>query len=277
MDLTRGLHLAIKTEFNCVQTIQTFSSPAKESAGITFLKNILPNTFLALATVPAESLAVRRILFLLENHSASLRRPLTFVGKVKHLHDSHTHTIRQIGLRKLFTGSSSRVSYCLARSLVTLQGMEHFGSDSRGLFFTALVKNLTLPLSLFATVRQSGLSLLNTYRFVTKSAVDPVVHASFFMRNLLTNGCLLSGFLARDYCDEVIGKSDSIIPTSLGITVSCVTSTCLNAFLKPFFTGKYPTKACLATACRLPALAPLAFREIAFIAFIFASSAPRHL
>lgn len=248
-------------------------SPLKVSARDKFLKNLMTNTFLALGTVPAECLAVRRILSLLENPTSTSSFILSNTVNPSRL--SYVATIRAIGIRKLFSGSFSRLSYCLAGSFATLQGMDYFGADSRGLFCTAVVKNLILPLSLLANARQGGLPLSKTFHFVAKSSVDPVVHTSFFLRNLLANSCLLPGFFVRDHLYQVMGESDSKIPTVVALMVSSLTSTFMNGFLKPFFTGKYLIGARYATAIKFPALVPLLFRETASGALIFLNSSPR--
>ena len=214
---------------------------------------------LAFCTIPVECLAVRRILSLLDNQPK-----LRYVA-----------SIQNIGMRKLFSGSLSRLSYCLTGNLATLQGIEYFGSDSRGLFLTALVKNIILPLSLLANARQSCLSWSKTISFVAKSSIDPVVHSSFFLRNLIANSCLIPGFIVRDHYYQVLGKSDSKIPTLIGLTVSAITSALMNTFLKPFFTGKYLAKDRIRTAIKFPALIPLLLRETASVSLIFANSSPK--
>ncbi len=249
-------------------------SCSKASPTDQFLKNIVINTLLALGTIPAECLAVRRIISLLETSSINLSKRLVAGTRVP-LSLSYIATIRAIGIRKLFAGSLSRLFYCLAGNFATLQGLAFFGSDSRGLFYTALAKNLILPFSLLANARQSGLPLSKTFHFISKSSLDPVVHVSFFFRNLLANSCLLPGFIVRDYIYQALGPSDSKIPTLLGLTVSSVTSTAMNAFFKPLFTGNYLLNVRLATAIKFPGLWALLFRETASCGLIFANSSPR--
>lgn len=244
---------------NIIQLIPETISPVRMTVKDKFLENLIPNTLLAFSTIPAECLAVRRILSLLGNQA-----------KLPYL-----STIRILGTRKLFSGSFSRLSYCLTGIFATLQGLDYFGADAKGLFFTAVVKNIILPLSLLANARQGCLSLSKTFHFVAKSSIDPVVHSSFFLRNLLSNYCLLPGFIVRDHCYQVMGKSDSKIPIILGITVSSITSGVMNSFLKPFFTGKYTGVMRLKTAIKLPALIPLIGRETASAILIFANSSPR--
>ena len=234
-------------------------SPVRMTVKDKFLKNLIPNSLLAFSTIPAECLAVRRILTFLDNKA---RLP-------------YLSTIKNLGMRKLFSGSLSRLSYCLTGIFATLQGLEYFGADCKGVFYTAAVKNIILPLSLLANARQGCLSLSKTFHFVAKGSVDPVVHSSFFLRNLLSNSCLLPGFIVRDHCYQIMGKSDSKIPTILGITVSSITSGLMNSFLKPFFTGKYTGAMRLKTAIKLPALIPLIGRETASAILIFANSSPR--
>lgn len=251
--------MSINFPSRCAENKPNDIVPTKKSTRDTFLKNLPTNTSLALFTVPAECLAVRRILTLLGDHP-----------KIPYL-----SVIKSLGIQKLFSGSISRLSYFLTGNFATLQGIEYFGSDSRGLFLTSVVKNIILPLSLLANARQSCLPWSKTAPFIVKSSLDPTCHASFFLRNLISNSCLLPGFMARDHYYHVIGKSDTTIPNLLGLTISGITSALMNTFLKPFFTGKYPLKNRCAIAIKFPALIPLLFRETASMTLVFANSSPR--
>jgi hypothetical protein len=248
------LHLNGENPYGC---------PLEPTPKDIFIKNLPKNILLALCTVPAECLAVRRILFSLDH---SERAPL-----------SYTSTLRQIGLRSLFSGSTSRLSYCLGGTFATLQGIHTFGSDYRGLFITAVVKNIILPLSLLANARQTQLSWQETISFVRKGSFDRGAHISFFSRNLLANSCLIPGFFARDYCYQVLGEKNTALPALVGLTVSTITSTGMNVLLKPFFTGKYPLEVRYTVAKKLPAALPIFFRELASIGVIFANSSPKPL
>jgi hypothetical protein len=211
-----------------------------------FVKNLPKNILMALFTVPAECLAVRRILHLLHFPD---NPPTTYI-----------HSLKQLGLKNLFAGSMSRIGYCLGGNFITLQGIHQFGSDFTGLFKIALIKNTILPLSLLANARQSQLSWKDTLSFVHRGSLDRGAHISFFCRNLLANTCLLPGFHARDYCYTVLEEKNTFIPSSCGLIISTITSTVMNVILKPFFTGKYPLNVRYIAVKRFPGAFPICLR-----------------
>ncbi|WP_146740032.1 hypothetical protein [Legionella quinlivanii] len=216
---------------------------------------------MALATVPAEGLTLRRIFFCLENPGS---KP-----------PSYWETIKNIGFKGLFAGPGSRMSYCLFGNFTTLLGVDYFGSDYRGLFLTTVAKNTILPLFLVSNARQINLNWAQTHQFVVNSIKDPVVHSSFFFRNLVANSCLLPGFMTRDFLYQTMDESNTIAPALGGLVVSLTASTLMNSFLKPMFTGKYTLRVRLAVAIQLPAKLSLSIRELASLGLIFGNTSPK--
>jgi hypothetical protein len=214
---------------------------------------------LAFCTVPAECLAVHRIL-------SSLN------GEVP---PSYASLAKQLGIRKLFAGTPSRISYVLAGNFGTLLGMEIFGSDLRGFSYTSIAKGALLPLSLLANARAKQMSWAETRSFVSKGSLNPGCHISFFSRNLISNYCLLPAFYARDYCYEVLEEKSTTIPNIVGHSVASILSGTMNTFTKPFYTGKYPTAIRWPVAKRLTALPVIIARESVSLGVIFGNSSPR--
>lgn len=230
------------------------------SATKVFFSSFLTNFFLAIASVPSETMAVRRIINRLEN---SNNKP------------SYYSTIKKIGLKALLQGAISRVIYCLTGNFFTIQGVYYLGSDPKSLFLIACGKNSLLPLSLFCNARQGGFSYRDSLHFLTKGVRDPVVHLSFFLRNLIANSCLAPGFMVRDYLYQSSGEVDTKIPTLSGYTTSVLTSAIMNTFLKPFFTGKFPFQNRYQTAFKLHGLVAILLREAASIGLVFANTFPQ--
>jgi hypothetical protein len=227
------------------------------------MANLSKNACLAFCTVPFESLAVRRILFLLDH--------------VEKMPPSFFCTVKQVGIVKLFSGATCRLSYVLAGNLATLQGIQTFGPDFKGLFLTSVFKNLILPLSLLANARQTQKSWKETFSFVSRGSLNVGSHVSFFGRNLLSNYCLIPGFYARDYCYQNPEWKNTTLPTVVGLAVSSIISAVMNTLLKPFFTGKYPPEVRFAVARKFPAAFPIYLRETVSLTLIFGSSSPTSL
>lgn len=236
--------------------------PAKKSAQQQFVATLPKNIFLALVTVPFEGLALRRIFDILDNPQA---KPVSYYD-----------TIKKIGAKGLFAGPISRTNYCLVGNYATLWGVDNFGSDYLGLLKTTIIKNAVLPFFLVSNARQVNMNFTKTLSFVAKGVIDPVVHLSFFSRNLAANFCgVLPGFRVRDYSYQLLGESNTQIPTLLGFTTSVFASTLMNAFLKPFFTGTYPLPTRRAAATSFPAILPLIAREAASLGLIFGNTSPQ--
>jgi len=237
------------------------ASSTKLTPAQVFTGNLPKNIALALFTVPSEGMALRRIFYTLDNPNT---KPITY-----------TATFKSIGVKGLFAGTMSRTTYCLTGNFATLIGIDYFGSDYQGLFKTTVAKNAILPLFLASNARQTNRNVSETFSFMAKGAKDPVVHLSFFFRNLVANSCLLPGFMVRDYCYQVMNETNTKIPTLLGFTTSVTASTLMNAFLKPFFTGIYPVKTRWTVAASIPAKLPLMFRECASLGLVFGNTSPK--
>lgn len=220
-----------------------------------FLSNAPKNTALALVTVPSEALALRRIFDRLSHPQNKAV--------------SYANILKNIGPGGLCKGALSRTGYCLTGNFATLQGVHYFGSDYQGLFLTTLAKNMILPVFLTSNARQIGYNAAQTFTYVAKGVIDPVIHSSFFFRNLVANSCLLPGFMVRDYCHQAMDETHTQIPTLLGLSTSVVLSTAINAFLKPFFTGNYPVNIRWATAVKMPGVLPLIMRELCSLSLVF--------
>lgn len=220
-----------------------------------FLLNLPNNASMALFTVPAEGLAVRRIMHRLDNNSAPM---------------SYKELSRRIGIAGLFQGAGSRVSYCLLGNFLTLTGMQQFGSDWDGLTKTAVCKNILVPVSLFCNARQCGKNYSETGLFVAKGSVSASVHFSFFLRNLLAAYCLWPGMQVREKLFKRMGESNSNLPTALGWMTSTMIATGMNVGLKPFFTGNgHSLQRKWLVASRFTAFCPLLVREGASNAIVF--------
>ncbi|KTD64546.1 hypothetical protein [Legionella spiritensis] len=226
-----------------------------------FRTNLLKNTVLAITTVPAEGMALRRIFYVLEHPKAV---PVPYLA-----------TLKTIGPKGLFSGPLSRSAYCLTGNFATLQGIHYFGSDYKGMFLTTLFKNSIIPVFLISNARQTGLNFSQTLSYVNTNIKYPVVHASFFFRNLVANSCLPPGFFVRNYSYQALGESNTTIPTLLGFGTSVFASTIINAFLKPFFTGAYPLSNRYMAAWQFPGIIPLLFRESASLGLIFGNTSPQ--
>ncbi|PJE05780.1 hypothetical protein [Legionella sp.] len=238
-----------------------FRLPRQNSPQRRFLDSLPRNACLALATVPAEGLTLRRIFYCLDNPGS---KP-----------PSYFETIKNIGFRGLFAGPGSRMSYCLFGNFATLLGVDYFGSDYKGLFMTTVAKNSIVPLFLVSNARQINLNWTQTYQFMINSIKDPVVHSSFFFRNLVANSCLLPGFMTRDFLYRRMDESNTTVPAFGGLAVSLTASTLMNSFLKPLFTGKYNLGVRLAVAIQFPAKLSLSIREFASLGLIFGSTSPQ--
>lgn len=231
---------------------------AKPTAAQSFYAGLPKNTLLALLTVPPEGLALRRIFYTLDN--PSIKPP------------AYMEVLKNIGLKGLFAGVISRTSYCLTGNFATLLGIDYFGKDVQGIIKTTVAKNCILPLFLASNARQTNRDFYETLIFMAKGVKDPVVHLSFFFRNLVANSCLLPGFMVRDYSYKAMNESNTQTPTLLGFATSVTASTLMNAFLKPFFTGHYELKTRWGAAFSMPAKFPLLMREFASLALIFGNT-----
>jgi len=237
------------------------SDDSTPSSAEVFAKNLPKNVALAASSVPCEAMALRRITYKLDN-------PYTKPPSYMAVHQA-------IGNQGLFAGSLSRIIYCLTGNFATVTGIGYFGSNSEGILKTTVVKNAILPLFLASNARQLNLDPSQTFRFMAKSIKDPVVHLSFFARNLLGNSCLLPGFMVRDYSFQMMNESNTTIPTFLGFGTSVAASTMMNAILKPLFTGSYTFKTRCMAAASLPAKFPLMLRELASLGLVFGNTSPK--
>lgn len=223
---------------------------------------------MAFSTVPLELFAVRRIVSMLQSPqtAAPSYRKMLIGMKI--------HEGGQGMAKELFNGAGARTTYCLLGNFATLQGIHWFGSDLKGLFATAVIKNGILPFSLWSNAAQTNLSLAKTIDSIAKGCINPVVHASFFARNLLSNVSLYPGFLVRDYCYQQTDKAT--LSTLLGFGTSLGISSVLNSFLKPFFTaGNFSNSTRLKVARTFPAFAMIALRESVSAGFQFAHTSPQ--
>ncbi len=223
-----------------------------------FIQNLPRNASLSFATVPIERLAVDRILFLL-NHPEGEAAP-------------YLNAVQNLGIKKLFAGSGSRIAYVLGGNLASVKGIEVFGADFQGLFVTSVFKNAVLPLSLLSNARQNQMSWDQTRMFLQKGCLDLGCHGSFFWRNLLSNYCLIPGFYVEKQCYKAFGDERAILATLMGLSVSGSISGVMNTALKPFYTGKFPPQVRRSVAKGLPSLVPVIFRETISHSLIFASS-----
>ena len=226
-----------------------------------FYSNLGQNISLSVAYVPAEGLALRRIFYMLDH--SQLPSP------------SYVDTIKKIGLSGLFSGVITRTSYCLLANFVTLHGIHYFGSNYDGLFKTSLVQNATLPIFIASNARQMGLNVQETVKFVGKGFGDPVVHASFLLRNSMMNSCVFLGLSVRDRFYQANGEKQKGLSSVLGLCTSVTSATLMLSFLKPFYTGSYPFPARVRVATTLPAKFPLLIREFTSMSLIFGNTSPK--
>lgn len=261
-DPSRAEENALCEQFQRQCTLATESPPSQ------FLKNLPLNSFMAFTTVPVELLAVRRVVHVMA-YPETCPPPYSSVLKRMTLQNGG----RGLGI-ELFTGAFARTSYCLIGNFATLQGIHWFGSDPLGLFTTAVMKNAILPFSLWSNAAQNSYSLAQTISSISRGCLDPMVHGSFFARNLLSNSSLYPGFLVRDYCYE--RTNNAKLSTLLGFGTSLSISGILNAFLKPLFTaGDFSRATRFKAACTFPALSAIALRESVSAAFQFAHTSPK--
>lgn len=225
-----------------------------------FIDNFARNTLLAFLTVPPEGLAVRRILYLLNNPNQPA--------------PSYISAIRN---GNLFMGWHARTSYCLLGNFSNLVGLKIWEDDSRpvALLKTTALKNLILPFSLWSNEVQDGKTTKESWRRICTESFVIKKHAWFFSRNFLSNFGLWPGLEARDY---VYQKSDNVnLAQIIGFTTSCIFSGILNSFVKPGMTkGDYPPAVVLKTACRLPALTMIIIRESVSVGFQFFHTSPKN-
>lgn len=227
---------------------------SKSSPLATYWSNLPGSLFFAWITVPAEALTLNRI-FHYFNYPNT--KPISYLNIMK-----------EFGVKGLYKGAIARVSYCTAGTFTTLYGL-HLTNDN-WLLTTALKNPLNLPLSLFSNAQQSGYNLSKTLSFVGKGVLDPVGNATFFIRNGAGSLCWALGLEVRDRTYQILGESNTQIPTAAGILTGGAAATLMNAWVKPFFTGKNSVTIKLAAANALiKDCWPLGMREGASAAIFF--------
>ncbi|KTC93742.1 hypothetical protein [Legionella drozanskii] len=202
-----------------------------------------PETFLlAGATAPLELLTIKRI--------ADPKYKLT----------PYSGIMKELGIKGLIQGWGARVLYCSVGTFTTIGLLDYTDNN---LFLTTVLKNpLNLPLSLFSNAQQNGKNLKESFKFVGGSVFNLTVNASFLARNFAGILCWEMGVKVRDYIYKSSGESNTQGATTAAILTSGISATIMNAWLKPFFTGKGPLGLKLAIAnALLKDCWPLAGRE----------------
>lgn len=202
-----------------------------------------PETFLlAAATAPLESLTIKRI------------------ADPKYKFTPYSGIMKEIGIKGLFQGWGARVLYCTGGTCTTIGLLDYTDNN---LFLTTVLKNpLNLPLSLFSNAQQNGKTLKESFKFMSGSVFNLTVNASFLARNSAGIACWEMGVKVRDSIYKNSGESNTQLATTAAIFTSGISATIMNAWFKPFFTGKGPFGLKLAIAnALLKDCGPLAGRE----------------
>lgn len=238
--------------------ISSPKEPGKPSLDWSFLsaywKNFPQSVFFAFCTVPMEALILHRLLHYF-NYPNTKPAP-------------YSERIKELGWKNLYKGFLARIAYCAGGTLTTVTLLE--ATNGNWLLTTLLKNPLNLPFSLFSNARQTGSSVSDSLHFVRRGVLDPVVNASFLARNGAGNLCWAFGLEIRDRLYHGMGESNTQIPTAAGILTGGATATLMNAWLKSFFTGKYPFAIKLAAANALiKDCWPLGVREFASTSIFF--------
>jgi hypothetical protein len=206
-----------------------FSSPKRETTDVPpkdylfVAKRYIPKpeTFLlAGATAPLELLTIKRI--------ADPKYKLTPYSRI----------MKELGIKGLIQGWSARILYCTGGTCTTIGLLDYTDNN---LFLTTVLKNpLNLPLSLFSNAQQNGKNFKESFKFVGSSVFNLTVNASFLARNFAGIACWEMGVKVRDYLYKSSGESNTQWATTAAIFTSGISATVMNAWLKPFFTGKGP-------------------------------------